>query len=69
VDRAGSRRPRAGEAFTCEARFLSGLDDRALVKRFQGLAEAAYRRLLGELRRRERPRRSRGSASASPRSR
>ena len=51
-----------GEAFTCEARFLSGLDDRALVKRFQGLAEAAYRGLLGELRRK-------GAAAALPRQR
>jgi hypothetical protein len=40
-----------GEAFTCEARFLSGVDTRGLVKRFQALREADYRRLLGELRR------------------
>ena len=40
-----------GEAFTCEARVLSGLDERALVGRFRALAETGYRRLLAELRR------------------
>lgn len=40
-----------GEAFVCEARFLSGIDEAALVRRFNALRDADYRRLLAELRR------------------
>lgn len=40
-----------GEAFVAEARFLAGVDAKALPGRFNALREADYRRLLGELRR------------------
>lgn len=40
-----------GEAFVCEARFLFGIDEAALLRRFNALRDADYRRLLAELRR------------------
>jgi len=41
-----------GEAFLCEGRFVFGIDEPALVRRFNGERDADYRRLLAELRRR-----------------